>query len=483
MTVLQLTVTLLILPVILFLYFGHRTDYHERLHIRRKPGIWYIGSAGFFIHPYRFLKHSMTWAEDSMFSFRILGNTIVVLRGISGRDAFFTRGLDFMAGYRLLNSELDGIARTVNAFGDLGSMMSKFFGSNALERLSPLLVEDAFRVLEKWGDDGANDPFTSLNEIVFTLAARFTVCREFSEDPKKIQALISIFKRLEAGSSHTSALFPWFPTPARLKKLVAGVQLYRMISAAVLSRKENGYREDDPLQAMIDKGLSLTETTALLAMLFVGATTNTGNVVTWILIYLEANPKWKLLVQNEARQLYEDSQTLGPYHDTPQQLLTMTSIEKQTPIIDCCISETLRMLFTCPFLRKNVGDDIFVDQKCVPHGVYVMFPTADLHGNPCFYPEPNKFNPENFSAGAVLKRQQHGTTFLGWGAGHHVCPGRRAAQIIIKIIVILILSKFDTRILDEGGELVQKVPEQLEDTLFRVLRAKEAMTLCYGVRH
>lgn len=480
---LLLTIILLILPVILFLYFGHGIDHHERSHIPRKPGIWYIGSAGFFIHPYRFLKDSMTWAEDSIFSFRILGNTVVVLRGISGRDAFFTRGLDFMAGYRLLNSELDGIARTVNAFGDLRSMMSKFFGSNALERLSPLLVKDTLRVLEKWGDDGANDPFTNLNEIVFTLAARLTVCREFSEDPRKIQALISIFERLDAGSSHTSILFPWFPTPARLKKLVAGVQLYRMISAVVLSRKENGYREDDPLQAMMDKGLSLTETTALLAMLFVGATTNTGNVVTWILIYLEANPKWKSLVQNEARQLYEDSQTLGPYHDTPQQLLTMTSIEKQTPIIDCCISETLRMLFSCPFLRKNVGDDIFVDQKCVPHGVYVMFPTADLHGNSCFYPEPNKFNPENFSADAVHKRQQYGTTFLGWGAGRHVCPGRRAAQIIIKIIVILILSKFDIHILDDGGKPVQKVPEQLEDTLFRVLRAKEAMTLCYDVRH
>ncbi|KAG2357185.1 cytochrome P450 [Suillus spraguei] len=425
----------------------------------------------------------MTWAEDSIFSFRILGNTIVVLRGISGRDAFFTRGLDFMAGYRLLNSELDDISRTVNSFGDLGSMMSKFFSSSVLESLSPLLVEDALRVLEKWGDDGANNPFTSLNEIVFTLVARITVCHEFSEDPRKIQALISIFKRLETGSSHTSVLFPWFPTPARLKKLVAGVQLYRMISAVVLSRKENGRREDDPLQAMMDKGLSLTETTALLAMLLVGATTNTGNVVTWILIYLEANPKWKSLVQHEARQLYEDSHTFGPYHDTPQQLLAMASIEKQTPILDCCILETLRMLFKGPLLRKNIGDDIFVDQKRVPHGAFVMFPTADIHDNPCFYPAPKEFNPENFSADAVHERQQHGTTFLGWGSGRHVCPGRRVANITMKIITILILSKFDIQILDEGGKPVRRAPEQLEDALFRVLQVKEAVTLRYDVRH
>ncbi|KAG2125865.1 cytochrome P450 [Suillus cothurnatus] len=361
--------------------------------------------------------------------------------------------------------------------------MSKFIGSNALERLFPLLVEDALQVYEKWGNDGTNDPFTSLHEIVFTLAARITVCREFSEDPKKIQALISIFKRLEAGSSHTSILFPWFPTPARLKKIVAGVQLYRMVSVVVLSRKENGRREDDPLQAMMDKGLSLTETTMLLSLLLIGAITNTGNVVTWILIHLEANSKWKLLVQNEARQLYEDSQTFGPYHNNPQQLLTMASIEKQTPVIDCCISETLRMLFKGPFLRKNTGGDIFVDQKRVPHGTYVMFPTADVHDNTCFYPAPKKFNPENFSADAVHERQQHGITFLGWGAGRHVCPGRKAAQITMKIVVILLLSKFNIQILDEGGKPVRRVPEQLEDTLFKVCQAKEAVTLCYDVRH
>ncbi|KAG2072776.1 cytochrome P450 [Suillus decipiens] len=256
-----------------------------------------------------------------------------------------------------------------------------------------------------------------------------------------------------------------------------------MLFAVVLSRKENGRREEDPLQAMMDKGLSLTEMTALLCMLLVGATTNTGNVITWIFIYLESNPKWKSLVQNEARQLYEDSQTFGPYHNTPQQLLAMASVEKQTPIIDRCILETLRMLFKGPFLRKNIGDDIFVDQKRIPHGAYVMFPTADIHDNPCFYPEPKEFNPENFSDDAVHERQQHGTTFLGWGAGRHVCPGRRVANITMRIIVILILSKFDIQTLDEGGEPVRRAPEQLEDALFRVLQAKEAVTLRYDVRH
>lgn len=88
-----------------------------------------------------------------------------------------------------------------------------------------------------------------------------TMCREFSEDPKKIRALISIFKRLEDGSDHNALIVPWFPTPARFGRILAGVQLHRMISAVVLSRKDR--REDDPLQSMIDKGLSSTKTTVV----------------------------------------------------------------------------------------------------------------------------------------------------------------------------------------------------------------------------
>ncbi|KAG1741606.1 hypothetical protein EDB19DRAFT_1907836 [Suillus lakei] len=141
----------------------------------------------------------------------------------------------------------------------MASLITTFIRPDALEHLFPLMIEDALQAFEMWGNHGAKDPFESLNEIVFTMAARMTTCREFSEDPKKIQALISIFKRLEAGSDHTSIIVPWFPTPARLRKMIAGVQLYRMISAVVLSRKHR--REDDPLQAMIDKGLSPTETT------------------------------------------------------------------------------------------------------------------------------------------------------------------------------------------------------------------------------
>ncbi|KAG1809950.1 cytochrome P450 [Suillus plorans] len=359
----------------------------------------------------------------------------------------------------------------------MASVIATCTRPDVLEHLLPSMVEDALRTFEMWGNHGTKDISKSLNEIVFTLAARMTMCREFSEDPKKIHALISIFKRLEEGSDHNALIVPWFPTPARFRRMLAGMQLHHMISAVVLSRKDR--REDDPLQAMIDKGLSSTKTTVMLATMLFAAIGNTGNVITYLLLHLEANPKWKVLVENEARQLYKDSHTSGC--DDGRPLFSMNFIETQMPLFDICISETLRMLFKGPFIRRSV-EDMFVDQKHIPRGTYVMFPTADLHYNAAFYSTPQEFNPEHFSAGAIQERRRHGTTFVGWGAGRHMCAGRRAAQMLMKVIFILLLSQFDIQIVTDGGEPVRRVPEQVENQLFKVCPPKQAVTLRYEVR-
>lgn len=90
---------------------------------------------------------------------------------------------------------------------------------------------------------------------------RIGTCIEFCENPQTIKKIGQIFKDLEAGSSPSAILFPWFPTPARVRRTLAGAKLYSMISGVVQARKKQNRREDDPLQVLIDKDLSLVEIT------------------------------------------------------------------------------------------------------------------------------------------------------------------------------------------------------------------------------
>lgn len=72
---------------------------------------------------------------------------------------------------------------------------------------------------------------------------------------------MKIFNRMEAGSTPTSIILPWIPTPSRFGRLLAGRDLYMMISNVVKARKREGRREDDPMQVLIDKGMSLVDIT------------------------------------------------------------------------------------------------------------------------------------------------------------------------------------------------------------------------------
>lgn len=90
---------------------------------------------------------------------------------------------------------------------------------------------------------------------------RLATCNEFCSDREKVRKLMHIFQRLEDGSTPTSIIAAWLPTPSRVRRLMAGGELYKMISDVVSARKRENRREDDPLQVLIDKGFNLVEIT------------------------------------------------------------------------------------------------------------------------------------------------------------------------------------------------------------------------------
>ncbi|KAF8521739.1 cytochrome P450 [Hysterangium stoloniferum] len=443
--------------------------------ISTKRALWYIGTPESFLDPFRFISESMEWAKGSMFSFKVLSNTVVVLRGIPGRDAFLSKGLDFMTGYRLLNPQLVDITPVNEISGDetWTRFMAKFIQAGVLGKMYPTMVHDVSEILDTWGNCGEIDPFENIPEksfqkMIFVLSVRVTTCREFSDNPKSIKRLMKIFDRMEAGSKPTSILFPWVPTPARIGRLLAGGELYKMINDVVQTRKTEGRHEDDPLQALIDKEFSLIDITRFIALMLFAAVNNTGNVLCWVMLYLETNPAWKARVQGEIDNFIQDNCPDSP--DIPSFLATVSIdyLDKATSDLELSIHETLRMIFTGTFMRQNIGDDIFVSGRRIKHGTFLMFPTGDLHFNPTFYPNPDVFDPTIFTAQAIEARHRHGVTFLGWGASRHVCVGRRTALLMMKTTMVLIMSRFRTDLVDAKGTPVQQVPPALHNALFKV---------------
>ncbi|CAD7083742.1 unnamed protein product [Hermetia illucens] len=110
--------------------------------------------------------------------------------------------------------------------------------------------------------------------------------------------------------------------------------------------------------------------------------------------------------------------------------------------LDQVVNETLRknppfgMLSRETTLNYKIpGTDCILEK-----GTSLHIPIYAIHHDPEFYPNPSKFNPDNFSEEAVKNR--HPIAFLPFGAGHRACIGVRFGMMQVKLGVIIGLRKF-----------------------------------------
>ena len=113
--------------------------------------------------------------------------------------------------------------------------------------------------------------------------------------------------------------------------------------------------------------------------------------------------------------------------------------------MDMVISETLRMY--PPTLRLDricSADNYKFNDMSIPKDTVCAVSIWALHRNPEFYPEPDKFDPERFSAGESKQRDAafEGYTYLAFGAGPRGCVGMRFALIKMKLLMSEILGQY-----------------------------------------
>ena len=70
----------------------------------------------------------------------------------------------------------------------------------------------------------------------------------------------------------------------------------------------------------------------------------------------------------------------------------------------------------------------------------VIIPGSGIHLDERYYPEPDTFNPENFSKERKQSRSPY--TFQGFGQGPRACIGMRFALLATKVAIMSILRSY-----------------------------------------
>ncbi|CCL99604.1 uncharacterized protein FIBRA_01622 [Fibroporia radiculosa] len=438
----------------------------------------------FFYKRFDFIRRGLELTGQSVYTFKLISTSVVVVSGAAARhDFFLSRELDLHSGFKILSGAiplLPGV--TVDLASRRISLIYKRLAmaqnSDRLERLIPTILQDLQHNIKLWGHSGILSPFDLIPQLTFHANVRSLASAEMADDPDLVVRLKSLYDTLDAAMTPAAVMFPWFPSPSAIRRIIATKKIYSIICAAIDARRDGKTTRDDTLQLLLDNGDDKLVIVGFIMGLLVAGARSTGTTASWLMTFLSGHPHWKERATAELRQLISDHAHIcapSPDVDALDELSASLSTvpldawESETPVLDALIRETLRLAQPHTAMRMNTGPEIYLAGKTVPPGTFVVYPFSDAHLSPELYPDPWKFDP-------ARPESKMPFSYVGWGAGKTVCLGQRLAKLQLKLVIAVLTLGFDLTAVDSTGHQLSSLPRpDWNDSL----HCKPTGTLCY----
>lgn len=188
----------------------------------------------------------------------------------------------------------------------------------------------------------------------------------------------------------------------------------------------------------------------------------TKDFMEWFLLFLVANPD----VQSRMRQ--EIDKEVGR-----NKRISMQD-KPRLPYSEAVMEEVQRLSSSTPLgIIHKVSEDSELGSYLLPRGTHVILNILQIHMDPDYFPEPEKFKPERYlSADGKFVRND---SLIGFGTGKRSCPGEPIARTIIFIYITSFVQKYiitaptgQSVSLDAKIDGLSRVPRMPLKCLFRV---------------
>ncbi|XP_073833000.1 cytochrome P450 4g1-like [Musca autumnalis] len=135
----------------------------------------------------------------------------------------------------------------------------------------------------------------------------------------------------------------------------------------------------------------------------------------------------------------------------------------QMSYLERVICETLRLYPPVPLIARKAEEDVHLKSGpfTIAKGTTVVLLQYFVHRSAKFYPDPDKFNPDNFLPERAANR--HYYAFIPFSAGPRSCVGRKFAMLQLKVLLSTIIRNYrvsSTRTQDDfklQGDIILKM--------------------------
>ncbi|XP_062700047.1 cytochrome P450 4d2-like [Aedes albopictus] len=147
----------------------------------------------------------------------------------------------------------------------------------------------------------------------------------------------------------------------------------------------------------------------------------TASAITFLLYVMAKYPEVQQKVYEEAVSV------LGDSIETPITLSALNDLK----YLDLVVKESLRMFPPVPYISRSTIKEVELSGCNIPVDTNITVGIYNMHHNPKYFPEPEKFIPERFEAERGVEKQ-HPYAYVPFSAGSRNCIGQKFAQYEIK---------------------------------------------------
>ncbi|KAK9266513.1 hypothetical protein L1049_028609 [Liquidambar formosana] len=394
-------------------------------------------------NPGKFVDERMKKYSHDVFKTSLLGENMAVFCGAAGNKFLFSNENKLVTTWYPDSVQKVILPHPSHAETDVGLGVTRM-RSIVPEFLKPEALKNYVSIMDSTTRQHIEEKWAQNNEVkVVPLAKKYTfalACRLFLsiDDPKHVAKLSNHFARVTDG---LISLPLNFPGTSFYRAVKAGNMIREEVLAIIKQRKmELSEKRDatvgiDLLSRMLlytdENGKFVSEMViaSMILGLLIASFDTTSALITSVVNYLAEFPDIYSKVLEEQMEITKSK--------GPNELLNWDDIQKMKYSWSVA-NETMRLAPPAQgFFKVAISDFTFAGFS-IPTGWKEYWTPYSTNKNPTYFPNPEKFDPSRFEGNGPAPY-----TFVPFGGGPRMCPGREYARVEVLVFIHNVVTKFE----------------------------------------
>jgi cytochrome P450 len=349
----------------------------------------------------------------------------------------FTKGLGTRANPELFGN---GLLTSEGEFWLRQRRLSQpAFHRTRIAAYADIMAHQADHMLAGWRDGQELDIHREMMETTLAIATRTLFGVELGPKMPVVADALDAFIRKNAGFSVWQMLLK-LPTPRRRQFLKGVRALDEIVYGIIQERRASGVGDDllsDMLRAQDVDGSQMTDKQLrdeVMTLLLAGHET-TALTLSWAWYLLATHPQAQAMLQEEVDKVL--CGRVPAAADVGQ--LTYTNH---------VVRETMRLYPPAYVMTRRAAERVEIGGYVLPAESNVILSPWVTHRDPRFFPNPEAFEPERWSAGKEQPTPRF--AYFPFGGGPRVCIGNSFALMEATVLLAAVAQRFQISLVPES---------------------------------